>query len=184
MSNYSGELLREEMKRLGWTQERLGKQVGIDKTSISKYINGHVAIPHDILARAAKAMNSIRLTLLANGTTTTPLLFDRVKLEFFVTVCKARQEHMEAVEACDRVLEFAHNISLLKNCSEEEKDAVNAMLDQNDDVNHVTDMVDVASHDIGADIEARNMRTLAKYRQKGYLSWENGREIRTKAGVR
>ncbi len=168
-----GSLVRNERKKRGWTQARLAAEVGFDRTHISKVENGK-PITRDDLQLLAEALDSMVLTLLAMGTTTEPLLFDRVRLDFYITLSKAKQEYREAAEAIEQVLAFAHNLTDWTSCSETEKEAIDHMLGQVGDCHHVSANVDLAAHEFGCDIQKRNRINRQKYVERGYISKKGG----------
>lgn len=61
MKSKLGEILREERERVGLTQRELASTACVDRANISRYENGVVPIPHDVLCRAVKVMGSHKL---------------------------------------------------------------------------------------------------------------------------
>ena len=61
MRSKLGEILREERERVGLTQRELASTACVDRANISRYENGVVPIPHDVLCRAVKVMGSHKL---------------------------------------------------------------------------------------------------------------------------
>jgi transcriptional regulator with XRE-family HTH domain len=157
------------MKIRGTTQEDLANEVGVDRTTISKYINGHINVPIDVLDNIATALDSPELKILAFGTTSQGLIFDQVKLEFYVTAVKAIEEFKEAVEDIEKALLIAYNIDSIEELDQDQQEKFNHMLDSLEDSRHVINMLDICAHGLGADLEERNKRCLQKYRQRGYL---------------
>jgi transcriptional regulator with XRE-family HTH domain len=157
------------MKIRGTTQEDLANEVGVDRTTISKYINGHINVPIDVLDNIATALDSPELKILAFGTTSKGLIFDQVKLEFYVTAVKAIEEFKEAVEDIEKALLIAYNIDSIEELDQAQQEKFNHMLDSLEDSRHVINMLDICAHGLGADLEERNKRCLQKYRQRGYL---------------
>jgi len=167
-----GEFIKDEMKRKRITQSQLACKIGVDRTTISKYINNHVNIPSDVLHNITAVLDSPKLRILAFGTTSSGLVFDQVKLKFYVTAVKAIEEFKETVEDIESVLLFAHNIDSVEELDQGQQEKFNHMLDSLEDVRHVINMLDICAHELDADLEARNERCLQKYRQRGYLSEE------------
>jgi transcriptional regulator with XRE-family HTH domain len=61
MRSKLGEILREERERLGLTQRELAATAHVDRANISRYENGVMDIPHDVVCKAARAMGSHKL---------------------------------------------------------------------------------------------------------------------------
>lgn len=57
-----GRILKQERKKKGYSQEALGKVVGIDQSRISEFESGH-EIPTDIAVKISNTLNSPRLKL-------------------------------------------------------------------------------------------------------------------------
>lgn len=166
-----GEIIREEMKKAGITQDQLGRIMGVDRSLISKYINGHIKLTDQIIAEIADAIDSPLLMILAAGTTSiSRLVFDQVKVDFYITGMKAIEEMEEAIEDIKKVMQFAYNIDTIEDLSQEQRKAFEHMLDEVEDANHALDMLDMAAKKMGADLKARNKRCLLKYQAKGYIS--------------
>lgn len=53
-----GEKIRDERKKRNWTQEYLGRRVGLQKSAVAKYENGRVRnVTTEIIERFAKALD-------------------------------------------------------------------------------------------------------------------------------
>lgn len=172
-----GKMVREEIKKVGLTHKQVAKHLGIDRTTLSKYINGHLPFPDDIRDKLLDYLKSPRLRILVKGTTSTNIIFNKVKIEFYVTAMKTIQEHKEAIEAIENVLNFAYNINSTNDMTEKQLQQFNYMLDQNEDSNHACDMLDIAAHELGADLKARNERCLKKYIDRGYIENDSGTHL-------
>ncbi|WP_408954759.1 helix-turn-helix domain-containing protein [Natroniella sp. ANB-PHB2] len=166
-NRYIGNLIKEERGKM--TQKELAKKVGVDRSTISKYESG-TEMSKDMLRIIAEALNSLKLKMIADGTTTETIIFDQVNLDFYVSLSKTRQELLEAAQAINDVLDFAHNVESIEELKEQERERIEYMLEQIDDVNHACDMADLVCHEFGADINKRNEKNLQKYYAKGYLS--------------
>ena len=103
MRSKLGEILREERERVGLTQRELASTACVDRANISRYENGVMPIPHDVLCRAVKAMGSHKLRAQACfecqiNTLTMPYL-DLVDMHPMTVVTVLVEELQEAVVA-------------------------------------------------------------------------------------
>ncbi len=165
-----GQIIKEARERKYITQQELADRVpGLGRTSISKYENG-APIPDDVLCSISEALDDPVLRILTAGTTSSRLVFDQVKVDFYITGMKAIEEMEETIEDIKRVMEFAYNVDSIEQLVSEQKEAFDHMLDEVEDTNHALDMLDIAAHKMGADLRKRNRRCLLKYHVKGYIS--------------
>lgn len=173
------------MSKKGITQKALERVVGVDRTIISRYINGHLDIPRDVLNLIANYLNSQRLKIIANGTTVPTYLFDSdaVIQKPCNTLMKAREKHKEAIKAIDEALPHIVNLTNFKDCPKEAKEKIDQMMDKEFDSNQVSDTVDVVMGEIGYDIEARNQRRERHYQAKGFIACNIRKDTYPKVSV-
>lgn len=165
-----GQMIREAREKQYITQQDLADRLpGIGRTSISKYENG-APIPPDVLCSISDALDDPALRILTAGTTSSRIVFDQVKVDFYITATKAIEEMEEAIEDIKEVMSFAYNINTIEKLSPEQRDIFEHMLDEVEDANHCLDMLDMAAHKMGADLKERNKRCILKYQAKGYIS--------------
>ncbi len=164
-----GDSIKDAVAAKGLTQAQVSRQVGIDRSTLSKYMNNHVDVPADIKRRLVKYLSDPILRIKFYGTTSTNIVFDKAQIEFYHTAVKAIEEFEEAIESIKAVLDFAYNIDSIESLDDGQKESFEKMLDEIEDANHACDMMDVAAAELGADLEARNKRCYEKYRDRGYL---------------
>lgn len=167
-----GESIRKAMKVQGLTQSQVARHINVDRTTLSKYINGHLNVPEDILRELVEYLKSPVLRIKVYGTTSSNIVLDKVHIEFYKSALKAVEEFEEAVRSINKVLSFAYNINSLDEMNKEQKKQFEHMLDEIEDANHACDMLDVAAADLGADLDKRNKRCYKKYLERGYLTDE------------
>jgi transcriptional regulator with XRE-family HTH domain len=165
-----GEAIRDGMKAKGLKQNQVARMLNIDRTTLSKYINGHLTIPDDIKRKLVAYLQNPVLRIKVYGTTSSNIVFDKAQIEFYKTSIKAIEEFEEAIQSIRDVLKFAYNIKSEDEMTDEQKVKFQRMLDEIEDANHVCDMLDIAASDLGADLEERNRRCYQKYLSRGYLS--------------
>jgi len=165
-----GDAIREGMRKKGLTQSQVARMLNIDRTTLSKYMNGHLNIPDDIKRKLVGYLQHPVLRIKVFGTTSGNLVFDKAKIEFYESSLKAIEEFEEAISSIKEVLRFAYNVSSKKEMTEEQQEKFEIMLDDIEDANHACDMLDIAAADLGADLEERNKRCYEKYVSRGYLT--------------
>jgi len=165
-----GDAIKEAVAAKGLTQEQVSRQVGIDRTTLSKYMNNHVKeIPDDIKRSLVKYLSDPVLRIKFYGTTSSNIVFDQAHLEFYKSGLKAIEEFKEAIESIEEVLNFAYNTNSKEELTDGQMEKFEKMLDEIEDANHACDMVDITAAELGADLDARNRRCYEKYRTRGYL---------------
>lgn len=165
-----GDAIREGMSKKGLTQSQVARMLNIDRTTLSKYMNGHLNIPDDIKRKLVGYLQHPVLRIKVFGTTSGNLVFDKAKIEFYHSVVKAIEEFEEAIKSINEVLRFAYNVNSKNEMTEEQQEKFEIMLDEIEDANHACDMIDVAAAELGADLDERNKRCYEKYLSRGYLS--------------
>ena len=179
--SHAGFMIKEARINNGWTQQDLADRLpGIGRTSISKYENG-APIPSDVLVIISDALDDPALRIITIGTTSSRLVFDQVKIDFYITATKAIEEMEEAIDEIKQVMTFAYNINTIEKLSPDQRKEFNHMMDEIEDANHCLDMLDMAAHKMGADLKERNKRCILKYEAKGYIS-NKVRELVGEAG--
>jgi transcriptional regulator with XRE-family HTH domain len=164
-----GDAIKDAVAAKGLTQKQVSRQVGVDRTMLSKYINNHVDVPNDIKRRLVSYLSDPVLRIKFYGTTSSNIVFDKAHLEFYKSGLKAIEEFKEAIESIEQVMDFAYNINSKADLTAEQDEKFEKMLDEIEDANHVCDMLDIAAAELGADLDARNRRCYEKYRSRGYL---------------
>ncbi|TDO92300.1 helix-turn-helix protein [Halanaerobium saccharolyticum] len=164
-----GDAIKDAVAAKGLTQEQVSRQVGIDRTTLSKYMNNHVDVPNDIKRSLVSYLSDPVLRIKFYGTTSSNIVFDKAHLEFYKSGLKAIEEFKEAIESIEEVLNFAYNINSEEELTDDQMEKFEKMLDEIEDANHACDMVDITAAELGADLDARNRRCYKKYRTRGYL---------------
>lgn len=176
-----GHIIREAREQKCWTQQELADKIpGLGRTSISKYENGS-PIPEDVLCSISEALDDPVIRILTVGTTSSKIVFDQVKVDFYITGMKAIEEMDEAIKAIKNVMTFAYNINYIGELKSEQLEEFEHMLEEVEDANHCLDMLDIAAHKMGADLKKRNKQCILKYHKKGYVS-DRFRELFEEAG--
>ena len=165
-----GSIIQKERKKEGLSQQQLANQIGIDRTTLSKYVNGRSRIPDHILESIANILDSPIIQIMVRGTTVNNIIFDQIHTDFYVSAQKYLEEMEELKEKIQEVMRFAYNLESIDDLSEEQLEKFNEMLDENEDVNHCSDIFDISCHELGADLKERNKRRPNYYTKKGYVS--------------
>lgn len=112
-----GKSIREERKKLGWTQEKLGKMLHITGKQISNYENGKLLPPQEVLLEMARLFNCEYGYLLGEES-----YKDRTKLN--TAVCESLGLSGQAIEA----LRGAAHKGLAKDLAERQR-AINSLFE-------------------------------------------------------
>jgi transcriptional regulator with XRE-family HTH domain len=168
--NIIGEAIREELKREGLTQEKASKELGVDRTALSKYINGHLNVPSDIKNKMINDTNSARLLLAFNGSTFRCVDLDGVKKDFYTSSNKLIEELEEIIESIKKVQKFFHNAESIEDLNDKQVEKIEKMMEEVGDGFFACITIDSICSDMGADLKKRNLRCLIKYHERGYLS--------------
>ena len=171
-----GEVIRTAMKKKGITQNQLAKKMCVDRTTLSKYMNGHLNTPYDIKRKLVVYLKDPILRIKVHGTTSSNVVYDKLNFELYLLAVKAIEEFQKATKSIEEVLHFAYNIESKSQMSNNQKNIFEQMLDDIEDANHACDMMDVAATDLGADLEERNKRCYERYLKNGYISRELNHE--------
>ena len=94
-----GDAIREGMKRKGLTQNQVARYLNIDRTTLSKYVNGHLNIPDDIKRKLVAYLHNPVLRIKVYGTTSSNVVFDKAQIEFYRSAVKAIEEFEEAISS-------------------------------------------------------------------------------------
>lgn len=161
-----GELIRKEMKKYNKTQAEVARAVGLDRSTISKYINGKVNIPNDVFKKIATAVNSPILIKKAFGTTQTNVVFDIDYNKFYEILHRAKLEAEELIEQINRVMMNCYNTNHINDMSQDKINIIEDMMMQTESTNNSCDILDIACHVRGFSLEKRNRRWKQKKKRK------------------
>lgn len=169
----TGDLIREERKRRGMTQEQLANMINKSRTTITKYENGQV-IPHDELLDIIEALRSPRLRLEVLGGALTSYYLDRVDLNPLATQQKAIEEMQEAIDALKR-LNLINKIGPEDLTEEEREQLVNDTMMELQDVRICSNMIMISLSE-RYDIDLMEVEKLSqdKMISKGYQTERMG----------
>ena len=176
MRSKLGEILREERERVGLTQRELASTACVDRANISRYENGVVPIPHDVLCRAVKVMGSHKLRAQVcfecEASALTMPYLDLVDMHPMTVVSVVIEELEEAAQAL-RALRLA-NKRTAEHLSNEDKLSMEFAAEQ------VIDLI-AAIHTLlaawyewyGFDVDRQAIKGYKKLFEKGYASQRN-----------
>lgn len=168
-----GEVLREERIRRGMSQLQLAKACCIDRSMISNYELGKDRIPHDVVCRAIKALESNKLRAQACfecqvGPLTMPYL-DLADMHPMTVVHVVIEELEEAVEAL-RVLRLANKLSGDQLAPEDKEDMEHAG-EQIVDLLAGIQTILASWHEwYGFDVDRQAIKGYEKLFQRGYAT--------------
>lgn len=165
-----GDAIRDAMAIKGVTQEQTSREVGVDRTTLSKYMNNHVDVPADIKRRLVKYLSDPVLRIKFYGTTSTNIVFDQAHLEFYKSGIKAIEEFEEIIESIKKVQKFFHNAESIEDLNDKQVEKIEKMMEEVGDGFFACITIDGICSDMGADLKKRNLRCLIKYHERGYLS--------------
>lgn len=169
-SKILGKTVIKIMKENGLRQQDLARILHIDRTTLSKYLNGHLRMPGEIEKEIVDYLHNPILRIMVYGTTSSNIIFDQVKIEFYRSAVKAIEEFEEAIESIKLVLDFAYNFDSISDLNENQLEKFKKMLEEVEDANHGCDMLDIAAAKLGANLEERNKKCYKKYINRGYLT--------------
>lgn len=163
------EILKEEMEKQDIDQKDLAERLHCSAATISRRMNDP---SEEFLKSAAKSINSTLLNMIVFGDTTSNIYFDKARIEDKTTLDRMIQEAEELIEAIQEVKAKRgyHNTSSIDECSKELKQAYMRVAEQNKDVNHCSEHLDIALSDFGVNLEKRDKNCVLKYLDRGYLS--------------
>ena len=163
------DVLQKEMKRKNIEQKDLAEAMHCSASTISRRMRN----PNDeFIKSAAKVIDSTRLDMVVFGDTTSNIYFDKARIEDKTTLDRMVQEAKELIEAIQKLKSCSnyHNASSIENCDKKLKAAYMEVAEQNKDVNHCSEHLDIALDDFGVDLEKRDKSCILKYLDRGYLS--------------
>ena len=168
-----GEVLREERIRRGMSQLQLAKACCVDRSMISNYELGKDRIPHDVVCRAIKALESNKLRAQACfecqvSPLTMPYL-DLADMHPMTVVHVVIEELEEAVEAL-RVLRLANKLSGDQLAPEDKEDMEHAG-EQIVDLLAGIQTILASWHEwYGFDVDRQAIKGYEKLFQRGYAT--------------
>lgn len=168
-----GEVLREERERRGMSQLQLAKACCVDRSMISNYELGKATIPHDVVCRAIRALESNKLRAQACfecqvSPLTMPYL-DLADMHPMTVVHVVIEELEEAVEAL-RVLRLANKLSGDQLAPEDKEDMEHAG-EQIVDLLAGIQTILASWHEwYGFDVDRQAIKGYEKLFQRGYAT--------------
>lgn len=173
MKSKLGEILREERERLGLTQRELAATAHVDRANISRYENGVVPIPHDVLCKAVKAMGSHKLRAQACfecqiSTLTMPYL-DLVDMHPVVVIDVLLEELEEAKYAL-KVLKLVNKRTHSDLTAKDREDMAYAGEQVIDILAAIHTLLASFSEWYGFDVDHQAIRGYEKLFEKGYAT--------------
>jgi len=163
------DVLEQEMERLDVNQAELAKKMHVSRSTICRRLKN----PNDnFFKNVAIALDSTRLKMLVFGDTTQSVFFDKALINDKSTLDRMEQEARELIDAIEKLKSKSgyHNARTIEDCDKELKQAYMKVAEQNKDVNHCSEHVDIALDDLGVDLERRDKNCVLKYLDKGYIS--------------
>lgn len=116
-----GEAVRGALKEKDLTQEYLAGRVHVDRTSISKYINGHTPMPNDIKSEIVICLDDPLVRNFAYGTPTFSVYIDNDNFDAFRSNHRGIKEMKEAISAIEKALNFIDSIDNIDQLEADQK---------------------------------------------------------------
>ena len=163
------EVLKQEMDRLDLDQKDLAELMHVSRSTICRRLKNPT---DDFFKGAAVALNSTRLKMLVFGDTTESVFFDKALINDKSTLDRMQQEARELIEAIQELKENMnyHNVTNIEDCDKELKQGYMKVAEQNKDVNHCSEHLDIALDDLGVNLKERDKNCVLKYLDRGYIS--------------
>lgn len=163
----TGNIIRDERKRLGITQEKLAELIGMSRTSITKYETEN-NIPFEILLKIADTLKSPRLKLKLFGITVPGFYLDSVDLSPLAVKYKAIEEMEEALETL-KSINLINKREASDLSTRERKKLLEEVLADIQDVNICLNLVFLSfSENYNLDLEKVKEKSLKKMVEKRY----------------
>ena len=162
-------ILKEEMDRKNIEQKDLAEAMHCSASTISRRMKNPT---EEFMQSAAKVIKSTRLDMIVFGDTTSNIYFDLARIEDKTTLDRMQQEAKELIDAIQELKENMnyHNVTDIEDCDKDLREGYMRVAEQNKDVNHCSEHLDIALDDIGVDLKQRDKNCIAKYLKRGYLS--------------
>jgi transcriptional regulator with XRE-family HTH domain len=160
------ELIKREIKQNGKTQAQIATSIGLNRSSLNKYLNGHKPLTKDLCQKIAVAIDSPILIKKYFRTTSSDILFDVDYSNIHEILMKVEIELDELQKAIDETKLSLINAGHKLEMDKEQVKAVKHLLDQNEDVNQASDILDIACKVRGFDLDERNRRYKEKCKRR------------------
>lgn len=163
------DILQDEMERKDIEQKDLAEEMHCSASTISRKMRNP---NEEFIKAAAKIVQSVRLDMVVFGDTTSNIYFDKARIEDKTTLDRMQQEAQELIDAIQdlKANTSYHNVTDIEDCDKKLKQAYMKVAEQNKDVNHCSEHLDIALDDIGVDLKQRDKNCILKYLDRGYLS--------------
>lgn len=152
------ELIKDKISKSGKTQREVAREVGVTRTTLNKYLNGHDYISDDIKKRIAEVIDSPILLKKFRGTTSSNVVFDIEYNNLYEILSKAEIELDELKEAIQEAKKGLVNSGHKCDMSRGQVKVSEYLLQQNEDVNQATDIIDMAFQKRGFCLDERNRK--------------------------
>ena len=164
-----GEAVRFALKENNLIQEDLAREVHVDRTSISKYLNGRTPMPGDIKKDIVVYLGDSFVRNFAYGTPTYSVYVDNDNHRVI-------KEMKEAIAAIEKALNFIDKIDDIDQLSPEKKKEFEQTLKEVMDVEIICRTITMkADKDLGVDIDPIAKECVLDYIKSGLISKELAR---------
>lgn len=171
-----GEAVKGALKERNLTQEYLAGRLHVDRTSVSKYINGHTPIPNDIKSEIVVCLNDPYVKNFAYGTPTFSVYYDNDNFDAFRSNHRGIKEMKEAITAIEKALNFIDSVKNINDLSKEKQEELKDTLKEVIDVEIICRTISIlAGHDLGVDINPIAKKAILEAVKNGLISKEQVR---------
>ena len=171
-----GEAVRFALKENNLIQEDLAREVHVDRTSISKYLNGRTPMPGDIKKDIVVYLGDSFVRNFAYGTPTYSVYVDNDNFDAFRSNHRGIKEMKEAIAAIEKALNFIDKIDDIDQLNSEKKKEFEQTLKEVMDVEIICRTITMkADKDLGVDIDPIAKECVLDYIKSGLISKELAR---------
>ncbi|OEG62187.1 MAG: hypothetical protein BHK79_02775 [Halanaerobium sp. MDAL1] len=170
------EAVRGAMKIKDLRQEDLARRVHVDRTSISKYLNGHTPMPNDIKGEIVVCLRDPFVKNFAYGTPTFSVYIDNDNFDAFKSNHMGIKEMKEAIAAIEKAMNFIATIKNINDLSKEKQEEFKQTLKEVKDVEIICRTISIlAGSELSVDIEEVARKSILNLIKDGLVSREQAR---------
>lgn len=152
------DLIKREIEKSGLSQAEVAKGIGLCRSELNRYLNGHRQLTQDLAQRIAAVIDSPILIKKFFRTTSSDIVFDIEYSNLYEILSKTEIELEELRQAIQETKNELVNTGHKNNMTRKQIKVCKHLLQQNEDVNQATDIVDIAMKHRGFDLQERNRK--------------------------